>query len=465
MLSFLNATVLFAAAAALIPLIIHLFSRRRVKIVEFSSLRHLKSMQRRQVRRLKIRQLLLLLVRMLIILAVVMAFARPTTKTGSVGAHAAVSAVILFDNSASMNRYVTDGNLFEIARQRTRELLETFGQADEVLLIALDRADGSNGSPVAFASVAVAEETLEGLSVGVGKADMNSVLDEAVRLMETASNLAREIYLVTDRQRNSMPEMGILADTDASVYLVDLPLEDNGNCAVTSIDFGGQLIQPNQEFDLTAAIRNYGSGGTTEKIASLFLDGSRVAQTDFRVSREAETSVRFSRSISRTGFHSGYVEISDDKFITDNRYYFAFHVPERFNLLIVSDEETAQYISLALVPNQSLSQYWSVKQATPADLSGVDFLDYDVVMMAGAPVLNSSHVNRLKAFVRRGNSMFVSYDAATDIDYFNKVDWPVVHEIGQLVERPRGGLAPVGQTATVESAERAVRFRPPPAAP
>ena len=79
MFNFLNTSVLFAAAAALIPLIIHLFSKRKVKIIDFSSLKHLKAMQRRQVRRLKIRQLLLLILRMLIILLVVLAFARPTT--------------------------------------------------------------------------------------------------------------------------------------------------------------------------------------------------------------------------------------------------------------------------------------------------------------------------------------------------------------------------------------------------
>ena len=43
MLSFLNTTVLIAAVAALIPLIIHLFSKRKVKIIEFSSLKHLKA--------------------------------------------------------------------------------------------------------------------------------------------------------------------------------------------------------------------------------------------------------------------------------------------------------------------------------------------------------------------------------------------------------------------------------------
>ena len=106
MFSFLNTTFLLAAAAALIPLIIHLFSKRKVKTVEFSSVRHLKAMQKRQVRKLKIKQYLLLLLRMLIILLVVLAFARPTTKSNSVGAHAAVTGIIVLDNSGSMNRYV-----------------------------------------------------------------------------------------------------------------------------------------------------------------------------------------------------------------------------------------------------------------------------------------------------------------------------------------------------------------------
>ena len=419
MFGFLNASVLFAAVAALIPLIIHLFSRRRVKVIEFSSLRHLKSMQRRQVRRLKIRQLLLLILRMLIILAVVMAFARPTTKSGQVGSHAAVSAVVLVDNSASMNRYVTDGNLFDITRRKVDELLETAGQADQMVLIPLDRTGTDGNTMKSFASAAVVGEQMQSLKAGFGRADFTSALDETARLITTSANLNREIYVVTDRQRNSLPENEALAGTDAAVYMIDLPLEEDDNCGVISVDFGGQLIQPGHDFDLSATIKNYSDRPTSNKIASLFLNGSRVAQTAFEIGPGTETSVRFTRPVSRTGFHSGYVEISDDKLLVDNRYYFSFHIPERFNLLIISDSETARYVSLALVPDQTLSQYWSVKEATPADLAGIDFSDYDVIMLAGAPTLATSYVSRLKAFVRRGNSLFVSYDATTDTDYFN----------------------------------------------
>jgi len=418
MFNFLNATILLAAVATLIPLIIHLLSKRRVKVVEFSSLRYLKAMQRRQVRRLKIRQWLLLLLRMLIILAAVMAFARPTTKSDLVGSHAAVSAVVLFDNSASMNRYVADGNLFEIARQRTGELLETFGQSDQVSLIPLGNLSGA-GEELAFGSATVALKKLELLKINYARAELETALEIAVELLDGTQNLNREIYLITDRQKKSLPEKTLLKDIEAEVYIVDLPLEENDNCGLTAVDFGGQLIQPGYNFNLVATVKNYGLEKKGDILASLFIDDKRVSQTDFEVDAESETEVRFTQAVSRTGFHSGFVEIADDKYMPDNRYYFSFSIPERFNLLVINGDYAGAYMALALVPDNTLGRFWSVKEALPEDLSGVDFDDYDVIFLAGAPELNANFVNRLKSFVRRGKALWVTYGAATDIDYFN----------------------------------------------
>ncbi|MDH4155701.1 MAG: BatA domain-containing protein [candidate division Zixibacteria bacterium] len=418
MFGFLNATVLIAAVAALIPLVIHLFFRRRVKVIEFSSLRHLKAMQRRQVRRLKIRQLLLLLLRMLIIFTVVLAFARPTTESGRVGSHASVAAVVLFDNSASMSRYVTDGKLIELARQRTEQLLETFGEADDVCLVALDRTQEDSEQP-SFGSPARAVEKLKRLQAGSGEADLQGALDNAKNLLAEAASLNKEIYIITDRQRHSLPNRPVLADGDARIYLVDLPLEAHGNLGITAVDFGGQLLTPGHDFEVAAIVKNYANEEHSNVIASLFLNDNRIAQTDFAVGATSETVVRFKRAVSRTGFHSGYVEISDDKFMADNRYYFSFRIPERFNILIVSGSEAGRFISLALVPATSSNQYWSVKQTTPEDLPGVNFFDYDAVILDGVPVLADSYVKRLKSFAGMGKALFLTYDGQTDIEYFN----------------------------------------------
>jgi hypothetical protein len=421
MFNLLNSTVLLAAAAALIPLIIHLFSRRRMKVVEFSSLRHLKSMQRRQVRRLRLRQLLLLLLRMLIILIVVLAFARPTSRTGALGSHAAVSAAILIDNSASMNRYVTDGNLFDIARTRTEQLLASFGQSDRVALIPIGRPTGGEGVVPALASAATALEKLERVQVGWGAADLETALGVADGILAGSPDLNRELYLVSDRQRNSLPEERVLRQSAAGFYLVDLPLEANGNCGVVAIDFGGQLIQPGHDFEVVATVKNYDSQNEARLIGSLFLDGRRVGQTDLTVAAGEESAVRLSGSVTQSGFHSGYVEISDDKFMPDNRYYFSFRIPERFNLLIIEGDISAKFIALALIPNETLSRYWSVKQATPDNLSGVDFSDYDVIVLAGAPSLGRAYESRLKSAVRQGRALLVSYGRETDIGRFNQV--------------------------------------------
>jgi len=419
MFGFLNSTVLLAALAALIPLLIHLFSRRRVKVVEFSSLKHLKEMQKRQLRRLKIRQWLLLILRMLIVLVAVLAFARPTVREGAVGAHAAVSAVVLFDNSVSMDRAVADGNLLDRARQRTRQLLETFSQSDQVALVPLDRTGGAASSE--FGSPAVALAELDRLGRGAALANLQSGLETAVELLESAASLNRELYLVTDRQRSSLPEVESLRDHDLPLYLIDLSIDEVDNFGLISLDFGGQLIHPGHDFDLVATVRNYGRRDSDERIASLFLDGRRVAQTDFKVPSGSEAAVRFTRSVAGTGFHSGHVELSDDRFTADNRYYFSFRIPDQSSVLMIDGDPVTTLLALALVPDAAGAQYWSVKTARPDDLAGVNFLDYRVVVLSGAPFLPEAQVRRLQSFVRRGGSLFVLYGGNTDIAYFNSV--------------------------------------------
>jgi hypothetical protein len=170
---------------------------------------------------------------------------------------------------------------------------------------------------------------------------------------------------------------------------------------------------------MVTTIHNYGNEPGQDRIASLFIDGNRVAQSDFSVGAGSETEVRFTRSVAGAGLHSGYVEISDDKYMNDNRYYFSFRIPERFTMLIVSGDDASRYISLALMPSLALSQAWSVKEARPDDLAGVNFRDYDVIILAGAPEINDIYVERLKNFVRRGRSLFLTYGASTNTTFFN----------------------------------------------
>jgi len=105
--------------------------------------------------------------------------------------------------------------------------------------------------------------------------------------------------------------------------------------------------------------------------------------------------------------------------MSDNRYYFSFKIPEKFNLLIISDNVAGEFISLALAPSNTINQYWSVKTISPDNLAGVNFFDYNVISFAGETTLSKSYVKRLESFVSRGRSLFVTYNGQSNIDEFN----------------------------------------------
>ena len=76
-LSFLNAGLLFFAAATVLPLLIWLLAKKKPRRIVFSSLRFIKLSQQQEKSRTKITNIILLLIRMLIILLVALAIARP----------------------------------------------------------------------------------------------------------------------------------------------------------------------------------------------------------------------------------------------------------------------------------------------------------------------------------------------------------------------------------------------------
>ena len=67
-MNFLNPWMLLGLLAAGIPILLHLLNLRKLKTIEFSTLRFLKELQKTRIRRFKIKQIILLILRTLIII-------------------------------------------------------------------------------------------------------------------------------------------------------------------------------------------------------------------------------------------------------------------------------------------------------------------------------------------------------------------------------------------------------------
>ena len=411
MFSFLNSAMLIAGAAAVIPLVIHLFSKRKMKVVTFSSLKYLQAMQKRQVRRIKIRQLLLLALRTLILALAALAFARPVTQSGYLGSQAGVSAVVLLDRSASMSQESSDGPLFNLALAHARGILGTFSDADEVALVTF--GSGKTEPAPEFASPRRAGELLDKITAADGRGELARALRGAYDLFDNAKHFNRELFIISDFQLNSMPDTLLrLGDREGEsageirVYAVAVgPERTSGqprNAGIIRVDFGGQLIEAGVDFTTGYTVKNFDATARSNLIASLYIDGQRVAQSDFSLTAHEETRLTFTRRVDSPGRHYAYLQLSDDDFPNDNQFNFTFDIPETFNLLIVDNNAGGDFIRLALEPTDIGVRHWLIKQISASRLGGVRLGDYDVVALVGINNLTRSEEAALSRFVRRG---------------------------------------------------------------
>src|SRR5436190_12720225 len=234
-MSFLNPLFLFGLAAAAIPILIHLFTRRRPREVKFPSLEFLTEVHQSEIRRLRLKQWLLLLLRTLAIAAIALAMARPALK-GSVGwkSTAATTMVALVDVSGSMQAAAApseiapgaagaEASLGGIARRAVEDLPSTLGPSDELLLVPYDRAPHPLTTKPSgdLPRLRAAARALES---GAASTDHAQALAFAARALGESHALNRELFWISDFQAGGFPDSGAIRRPegpwqDVRVYL------------------------------------------------------------------------------------------------------------------------------------------------------------------------------------------------------------------------------------------------------
>lgn len=428
MFNFLNPIILLAAGAAiLLPLLIHIFNRQKVKTITFSSLLFLRSLEKTRMRRVKIMEYLLLIIRTLIILLVVAAFARPAIREGfvtKVGAHAKTSAVILLDNSYSMGYDTKDGSVFDLAKEKTQRILEQLEEGDDASLVLF----ASGPKPVTSEPTYDFKKLIRYLDqeaiLSAEKTDAGEALKIAYQILMDSKNLNREIYLVTDMDKSGWTSvsLGLLSpDEDrAKLYLVDVSPAEKQNLCVEEIDFGNQLIEQGKPFQITAKIANFSSQAAGGVLVGLYLDGKRVSQTDVDIEKGGKITVRFAPTVEQAGIHTGFLELTDDDLLVDNRRYFAFRIPERIEVLLVGETlRDTHHLNLSLNPLTEGDVNKVVTRATKGSLSGVDFGKHQVIILSNLSRLTEVQLANLERFVQRGGGAFFILGDVVDPEFYS----------------------------------------------
>ena len=413
MLNFLNPTVLFALTAGLIPLIIHLLNRRKIKQVEFSTIHFLKQMARKEMRRLRIRQILLLIIRTLIILLLVLVFARPTLRSGSglLAGRTASEVVIILDNSLSLNSLELTGNLLEKIRQRWIDLEPAFRSGDRItVLLGVQPlkilADRQNYSPTLWSKIT------KQIQPGYLSGNLTDALFKAREIFQASELFNQELYILSDFQKNGVRETEtekLKNRWNDRVRIFCLPVFHGReeNISVDSAAVVNRLVEKEQAIKIETTVRNQIAGKYLTSLVSLIFNDARVGQQNVSIAPGEQKPLTFQTTLNSSGFISGYVECEGDALLEDNRYYFNFFIPQNIRVLhLINRAESESYVPLILKPAVD-KQIFSYRQKSLDEWQTLDFMKYQAIILEGVDQVPASLVSRLEHFTKSGRGLII----------------------------------------------------------
>jgi hypothetical protein len=437
-MTFLNPFVLVGLAAAAIPVLIHLLNLRRLRTVEFSSLRFLKELQKTSLRRLKIQQLLLLLLRTLLVILLVLAFSRPALRgsfAGIMGSRASSTIIILLDDSPSMGLRNTEGGLFAQARDAVHDILESANGDDAVFLIPLSSLRERDFAPETSTSVTTALNSLSRMEVSQVSVPLREGLPLVRQILNRSPHPNNELYFVSDGQRTQIPISEIPEDSTQSLdpdircFLITLSAPKGVNLGGGPVKIRTQILTKDRPVFLEATVRNPGETPVENSIVSVYLDGSRVAQQTVTIPPRGSTSVSFTLSPKRRGILEARLELEDDVLEIDNAYYFTIAVPRLIRILLIGRSEAATRfaeLALTLGGDTTAAGLFRVEREPDDRLPFLDLSGYDVLLLCGVTEFTATIGDRIGQFVRHGGGVVVFPGPESNLASYNRALYPAL---------------------------------------
>jgi len=420
--SFLNPAALLALAAVAVPLLLHFFNLRQPKTVDFSSLAFVKELQKSAVQRVRIKKWLLLALRMLAIACLVLAFAQPTLTGGLAGMGASVPTThaIVVDNSLSMAADGEGGSYFEQAVQNSRRVLNTVEEDDEVLLWPTAQAGSKRPDPVS--NVGVARQALADLEPQAGATSLTKAVVRAAGAAAQSETPRTTVYVASDLQASTLGD-SVATDVPEGVRVQLLPVEtrEQSNVGISDVTVTSRIAEVDQPVQLEATLVNHGSEPLTNYVASVYLEGERVAQTTETLKPGLETTVSFTVTPQTRGWLAGAAATEDDDFPADDRHHFTLHVPEERRVLLVQGEgQRTRYVDLALsakmIKDRIAFRTTTIQETA---LASADLGQYDTVLLVGPQSLSSGEVEALARHTNRGGGLFLFPNAQARAEDYN----------------------------------------------
>jgi hypothetical protein len=426
-----------------IPLLLHLFLRRRRKVVELSTFRFLFETYFQEGRSMKLLEYLLLALRMLILLFLGLCFARPAlSPSGLAGFGRAGRAIVLvIDSSASMSAGDAGISRLEVARELAREVLARARPEDEITLINSHYEAEVLAAHVS-GDIPLVRSRLDTIRPTQRTGRIGPALSRAAAVLRESPLPRKAIYWFSDCQKSAWdqyptePEQALL-ERDMSLCLVRVGQDQIENCALRPDSTPRTRAFVHVPTPLRLRLVNT---GLQRKDVLFTLAPADAGQENAAPIRRELISLQPGEqqlletvhTFESAGSHAVSARISGDGFAADDAVTLNIPVFPVAQVLTVAGknglrpgDSDAFFLTRALQPDlraqdprkilvrQTLSQ--------TSELQAGLLAGKHVVILANVPSFSPAFATELKSFVRKGGGLLLFWGDGIDPEFYQNL--------------------------------------------
>lgn len=411
MFSLLNAALLPWLAAAGIPLVIHLLTRRARRRLDLPTVRFLQKTLAQQSHLFRWRHLLLLLLRTLAVLALVVAFTKPTLNAPLAAAGGERAGVVLvLDVSGSMA--YTAGGLSSLNRARNEAMkaLDSLRPGDRVNVVLC------GAQPVAALSQpgedhGAVRNALRTAQVTEERADLAAAINVAVEQLAKTNARARRLYLFSDFQRTNWAEAKFeTVPADTRLLFVNTEGSERENLGITSIRFRPATPRIGETVSLACEVFNSAPAARTAPITLSLSTGARFSQT-VSLGPYSSATVSFPLQFDTPQRVECTASLPADNLALDDTRRAVIDLRQMPRVLLLTDENAAAppsasyFLARALHPNPALPIGFRVQTVRPSALNQPLLASADAVVVCNAPQMPEAQYEALARYTTGGGNL------------------------------------------------------------
>lgn len=410
-MNFLFPGFLFALAAVIIPVLIHLFNFRKFKKVYFSNVRFLKSVEQQTTSAQKVRNRLILLCRTLAVVFIVLAFARPYIPDGeniSGGKPQVVS--IYIDNSYSLETVNRSGSLLDEAKRRAREIAAAYGLNDKFHLLTND-FEGAHQRLLTYEDFI---EAVEDVKISSNSRSIRQIVNRQSEIFVTEPKARKTVFIISDFQKNLLDNEKTFVDSTVSIRLVQLKANALPNISVDSVWFTSPVHRQGETEKLVVRLQNNSEETANNVPIKLTINGQQKALGSISIAARSTAADTLSFSGLPSGWQQGEISISDYPVTFDDRFYFSFRVYTDLPVLAINGSSINTYLQ-ALFRSDA---FFSLENVSAGGVNYSALNSFPLIILNEVQNISSGLSQSLSQYVKAGGSLVVFPSTDGDLTSF-----------------------------------------------